>query len=276
MQLAVLGNLLYWIFIPICIVLFLCFVILLGMLIFQRRNKKKNDIDYFSKIIHDLKTPIYAIDGYVLLTTKNLNQPDKVEEYLNKISSLSHHMLALVKDVIDLSKINDNKLEMNLTIGNLNRIIDCCLEQIEPQIYNRNILFQKNIQIKHNKVLVDDLHLIQILTNLLSNAIKYTEPEGRISFSVIESQQNEEVSTYIFKIEDTGYGMSEEFQKHLFEPFAQERAFAHTDVESSGLGLFIVKKLVEMMHGTIEVESKINEGSRFTVIFNLDIVDVVK
>ncbi|MDE5856608.1 MAG: HAMP domain-containing histidine kinase [Anaeroplasmataceae bacterium] len=249
-------------------------MISLGILIGQRRKKKReqNNFDYFSKIIHDLKTPIYAIDGYTLLASKSLNKPEKVEEYLNKITNISHHMLALVKDVTDLSKINNGKLELTTTIGNLNEMIDTCLNNVEPQILRRSIRFEKDIQIVHPKVIADDLHLIQVLTNLLSNAIKYTESEGKIVFTVFEQDLNEETSTFVFRIKDTGYGMSEEFQKHLFEPFAQERTLAHTDVESSGLGLFIVKKLVDIMHGKIEVKSKQNEGSCFTVTINLDIV----
>ncbi|MDE7384768.1 MAG: HAMP domain-containing histidine kinase [Anaeroplasmataceae bacterium] len=273
-MLSVHVDLLLWIFIPLIGFLTLCIILLIVILTIQKRRKKREqeNYDYFSKIIHDLKTPIYAIDGYTLLASKSLNQLDKTEEYLNKISSISRHMLALVKDVTDLSKIKDGKLDMNITIGNMDEIITQCLDNVEPQILRRKIYFEKHIKLIHNKVLVDDLHLIQILTNLLSNAIKYTEAEGKIFFTILEQPRNEETSTYIFSIKDTGYGMSEEFQKHLFEPFAQERALAHTDVESSGLGLFIVKKLIDKMHGTIEVESKPNEGSCFTIAINLDIV----
>lgn len=242
------------------------------LLLKQRKNKNQN-IDYFSKVIHDLKTPIYAIDGYTLLAGQNLEQPQKVKEYLDKISSVSTHMSALVKDVNEISKLKDNKLTLNYQIKNLSDVLACCLENVEPQILKRSIHFVKSIQLVHSCVLVDDLHLIQILTNILSNAIKYTEANGSISFSVTEEEITQESATYIFKIQDTGYGMSEEFQKHIFEPFAQERSAAHTDVEGSGLGLFIVKKLVDMMKGNISVESKQNEGSCFTIRLHLDYID---
>lgn len=276
MQRSILTNLLLWVGIPIILLLCICLAILIYILLWQRKSKKNKDSTYFTKIIHDLKTPIYAIDGFVLLISKSLDQPQKVDEYLNKISNVSHHMLALVKDVIDLSKIKDNQMEVNISIGNIKDIINQCVDQIEPQVFSRNIFFEKEINVFHEKILVDHLHLIQVLTNLLSNAIKYTEPKGKIIFSINEMKLSKETSTFIFKVKDTGYGMSDEFQKHLFEPFAQERAFAHTDVESSGLGLCIVKKLVEMMQGKIEVESKVNEGSCFTVTLNLDIVALIK
>ncbi|MDE6407572.1 MAG: HAMP domain-containing histidine kinase [Anaeroplasmataceae bacterium] len=271
-------NFLLWICIPIIVILLFCLFTLIVIFILQRKRKKNEQasFDYFSKIVHDLKTPIYAIDGFTLLASKNLDQPNKVEEYLNKITNISHHMLALVKDVTDLSKINSDKLEITKTIGNLIEIIDACLNNVEPQMLKRNIKFEKDVQILHPKVIADELHLNQVLTNLLSNAIKYTEPNGKISFTVEEQKLNDLTSTYIFKVKDTGYGMSEEFQKHLFEPFAQERALAHTDVESSGLGLFIVKKLIDKMNGKIEVTSKINEGSCFIVTLDLDIVETYK
>ncbi|MDE6655979.1 MAG: HAMP domain-containing histidine kinase [Anaeroplasmataceae bacterium] len=264
-----------WIFIFVTGILVFCLIILLVILFLQnkRKNNNKNNVDYFDKIIHDLKTPIYAIEGFALLTTKSLDQPKKAEEYLGKIQNVSRHMLSLVKDILDISKINDGKLEIHNAIGDLNDILNCCLDTIEPQMIQRKIHFQKNFHFIHNKVIVDDLHLNQILTNILSNAIKYTEKEGSIIFTIFEKQKTEESSTYIFKIQDTGYGMSEEFQQHIFEPFAQEHTLAHTDVESSGLGLFIVKRLLELMGGAIEVDSKLNEGSCFTIQLDLDFIE---
>ena len=269
---------LFWIFLAIIGIFGIAFITILVILIVEKRREKRkmHAFDYFSKIVHDLKTPIYAIDGFTLLASNSINDPIKTKEYLNKISNISRHMLSLVMDVVDLSKLNSDKLEIKNTIESLSTLIDSCLNNTEPQMLSRNIQFKKDIQITHDKVIVDKLHLIQILTNLLSNAIKYTEPEGEISLTIIEQQKNEETSIYIFKVQDTGYGMSEEFQKHIFEPFAQERALAHTDVESSGLGLFLVKKLVDLMNGTIEVESKQNEGSCFTIVLDLDFVEKVK
>lgn len=276
MQLVIEPSSFVWIFIPIIIILVGMLCIMASILLIQKKKESanRNEFDYFSKVIHDLKTPIYAIDGFTLLTKKCLDQPKKAEDYLEKISNVSRHMLALVTDVVDLSKIHDGKLSLNSTIENLEDVLNRCLENVEPQMIKRKLHFNKHVCITHKKVIVDALHLIQILTNILSNAIKYTEAEGAISFSLFEEVKTEDTSTFIFKIKDTGYGMSDEFQKHIFEPFAQERAMAHTDVESSGLGLFIVKKLIDLMKGTIVIDSKENEGSCFTI--SLDLVFITE
>ncbi|MCM1131709.1 MAG: HAMP domain-containing histidine kinase [Roseburia sp.] len=273
-MLTIMVDSLFWILLTFIGILSIAFITIVVIFIVGKRREKRKEhaFDYFSKILHDLKTPIYAIDGFTLLATNSINDSVKTKEYLNKISNISRHMLSLVMDVLDLSKLNNDKLEITNTIESLPNLIDDCLNNVEPQMLRRNIQFKRDIQITHNKIIVDKLHLIQILTNLLSNAIKYTEPEGTISLTILEQQKNEETSTYIFKVQDTGYGMSEEFQQHIFEPFAQERVMAHTDVESSGLGLFLVKKFVDLMNGTIEVESKQNEGSCFTIVIDLDFI----
>lgn len=277
-MLTIIADSLFWTLLILIGILGIAFITIIVILIVGKRREKRKEhaFDYFSKILHDLKTPIYAIDGFTLLASNSINNPIKTKEYLNKISNISRHMLSLVKDVVDLSKLNSDKLETTNTIECLSALIDACLNNVEPQMLSRDIQFEKDIQIIHDKIIVDKLHLIQILTNLLSNAIKYTEPNGKISLFILEQQKGEESSAYIFKVQDTGYGMSEEFQIHIFEPFAQERALAHTDVESSGLGLFLVRKFVDLMHGSIEVESKQNEGSCFTIILELDYIEKAK
>lgn len=247
---------------------------LLIVFLIKRQQKKEsiaNQIDFMAKITHDLRTPIYAIDGYTLLSTKCLDRPDKVSIYLDKIKRISKQMMALVNDSIDLSKLQNNKIEVKKQRVDLLDCLNLCIENIEAQLENKNIHFVKQIQIEHSFVQADSDQLSKILINLLSNALKYTPSGGTISFLVSEKRIDEIISTYTFKIQDTGCGMSEEFQKHIFEPFTQEGKVENTDVSSSGLGMHIVKQLVELMHGNITVESIPSVGTTFIVSFNFNL-----
>ena len=248
--------------------------ILIIVLLKKRRKQKnlKNQINYIAKITHDLRTPIYAIDGFTLLASRTLNQPEKLELYLDKIKRISQQMLALVNDSIDLSKIQNNKLEVSYENTNLEDCIHTVIENVEAQIENKNLAFEKKIYILHKIVKTDSKILFKILLNLLSNALKYTSSNGTIRFHVFEEEKSEKSSTYRFEIQDTGCGMSKSFQKCVFEPFAQEGKLEHTDVASSGLGMCIVKHLVESLHGKILLNSEQGIGTQISVLFDFEIV----
>ena len=248
-----------------------CIVLIIFLVKRRSRNKAlKTQIDYTAKIVHDLRTPIYAIDGFTLLSTQCIDQPDKVAIYLDKIKRISHQMLTLVNDSIDLAKLQNDKLELVEQETDLVECINICVENIEAQIMNKNIVFEKNILIKHSVVKTDARVLIRILLNLLSNALKYTPSNGTIRLYVLEWEKNETEATYHFEIQDTGNGISKEFQKHIFEPFSQEGKVEHTDTESSGLGMFIVKNLVEQMKGKLLLNSEEHVGTQFIALFDFE------
>lgn len=249
-------------------------LILLIVFFIKKQQKKKsiaNQIDFMAKITHDLRTPIYAIDGYTLLSMKCLDQPDKVKIYLDKIKRISKQMMALVNDSIDLSKLQNNKLEVKEQRVDLLECLNLCIENIEAQLENKNIHFVKQIQIEHTFVQADSDQLSKIIINLLSNALKYTPSGGKITLFVLEKRKDQIISNYTFQIQDTGCGMSKEFQRHIFEPFTQEGKAENTDVSSSGLGMYIVKQLVDLMHGNITVDSKQSVGTAFTVSFDFNL-----
>lgn len=247
--------------------LLLLSVNIIGILLYLRKRKKKtkDQIDYIARIVHDMRTPIYSIDGYILLAEQKLDCPEKVKEYLVKTKNITQQLLAVVNDSVDYSKANNHKMSIENQETNLREWLQKCLSQIEILINNKGIKFVKTISIRHEKVWVDQDKLSKIILNLLSNALKYTKSDGVISLAIAEKEQNNLRSTYVFEVQDTGIGMSKEFQKHIFEPFSQEKTLEHTDIASSGLGMSLVKCMVDLIGGKIEVESKEFVGTKFTL-----------
>lgn len=242
---------------------------ILFIIFFVKRHQRKktliNQIDYMAKLTHDLRTPLCAIDGYTLLCKNVLDEPEKLGVYIDKIKRVSNQMMVLINDSIDLSKAQNKKEKEKEQKIDLNECLNLCIESIEYQLENKSISFIKHIQIDHSTICTNEVYLKKIVLNLLSNALKYTPSDGTITLFVSERRKGEEKSTYTFVIEDTGCGMSKEFQKHIFEPFAQEGKVENTDVSSSGLGMYIVKQLVDLLQGSIRVESEQSVGTRFIV-----------
>lgn len=234
----------------------------------QRKKEMASQIDYVARMAHDMRTPIYAIDGYALLAEKCLEQPEKLEEHIKKIKRITQQLLAVVNDSVDYSKLQNHKMVLQNQETNFKKWLSICLEQIEVQTENKGVRFVKDINLLHERFLLDQDKLSKILLNLLSNALKYTDQTGEIRFSVTEEEQDDLFSGFVFVVEDTGIGMSQEFQKHIFEPFSQERII-NTDVASSGLGMYLVKSLADLLKGNLEIYSKEEVGTKiiFTVAF---------
>ncbi len=255
-------------------ILVLFILTILGYFVYSiiRKHQFENNInqntDYFSRLAHDLKSPLAAIDGYAFLSKQCVNDPQKILNYLDRIEFSSKYMQEVIDDTVTLSKINKNKEEISIVRVNLKDLINLCLNTIEVQLNNRNIQLEKDIDVQHYWVMTDGLHLTRIIMNLLNNAMKYTNEFGKVWFQVKEIEKNYNLSLYQFIIKDTGCGMSKEFQKRVFEPFVQERRIS-TNIPSSGLGLYIVKKFVDLLHGEIIVESEENVGSCFTIKLEL-------
>lgn len=229
----------------------------------EEANRAKSD--FLSAMSHDIRTPMNAIMGMTTLARAHLDNRERVEDCLRKISVSSRHLLSLVNDILDMSKIEQSKVPLNHMLVDLPDLIEQLTAIIEPQAQETGLHFTaRTAQVSHRSFLGDALRINQILINLLSNAVKFTPEGGRVDFLAeeIPPVRNGWIR-YRFTIRDTGIGMVPEFLDHVFSPFARGRAAAQ--VEGTGLGLSITKGLVELMGGTISVESQVGRGSTFRV-----------
>ena len=238
----------------------------------QAANKAKTA--FLSHMSHDMRTPMNAIIGFTGIAMKN-DPSDEVKNCLEKIDESSEYLLSLINDVLDLTHIESGKVKYNPVPADLKSITDFALDITKGFLTNRDISFKiQREEAKIPNVLVDPVRLRDVLVNILSNAVKFTPDGGTITF---EAQCQEKGGDgYInmrYRISDTGIGMSEEFTKEVFEEFAQEDSDVRTQYHGAGLGMAIVKKYVDMMGGTISVQSKKHEGTTFTVDIPLEITD---
>lgn len=222
---------------------------------------------FLSNMSHDIRTPMNAIVGLSVLLARDAENPEKVKEYTRKITSSSHYLLSLINDVLDMSKIESGKTSLNITEFSLPELLEELYTILKPQARSKQQNFEFYTQgCLAEKLLGDQLHLNQILINLLSNAVKYTPVDGNISFLVQDlPQTSPNFANIRFVVKDDGMGMSESFLETLFDPFSRENNSTVSGIQGTGLGMTITKNLVELMGGTIDVESKLGEGSSFTV-----------
>ncbi len=225
---------------------------------------------FLSRISHEIRTPLNAIIGMSTLASSYLDDEAKIENYIGKILTSSKHLLSLINDVLDMSKIESGKLQISRVPFKLDSITNEIRSIIYPQTEARNQSLEIYTDVIHEHLVGDSLRLAQILINLLSNSVKYTPKGGAVRLEIIEYPERFSNTTrFSFKVQDSGIGMSAEFQKKLFQPFEQER----NDTGGTGLGMAITKNLVTMMNGEISVESEIGNGSCFIVSlpFQLDL-----
>lgn len=215
---------------------------------------------------HDIRTPMNAIIGYVELARRHLGEPEKLSEYMNNISSCGQKLLSLLNNVLDLARIENNKTIVEETIENADEIVSSCITMFRNAAEKKGQTLSYRQNLTEPYIYVDAGHLSEIIMNLLSNAVKYTGNGGSISVTARQEKSGREGwCNIIVSVADTGIGMSEEFQKHIFEEFTRERSTTVSGVEGAGLGMGIVKKLVDLMGGEITLQSRIGEGSTFTV-----------
>lgn len=230
----------------------------------EEANRAKSK--FLSSMSHDIRTPLNAIMGMTALAGTNIDNQERVTDCLKKISLSSRHLVSLINDILDMSKIEQGKLAMNQQTIFIQQLLEQVVAIIEPQAHARNLYFCLDVtQIRQKYFHGDALRINQILLNLLSNAVKFT-PEGgtvKLQAEEIEPEKKENCVRYRFQVQDTGIGMPQEFMGCIFEPFARGSEVAHT--EGTGLGLSIVKGLVEAMEGIIWVDSEIGKGSVFMV-----------
>ena len=227
-------------------------------------NKAKSS--FLLNMSHDIRTPMNAIIGYAELASRHLQETDKLGRYLEEIQICGKELLSMLGNVLDLARIENNKVEMEYTVSNVHECFENCVIMFQQQAESKNQTISLTEQIMYPYVYMDEPHLSEVCLNIISNAIKYTNTGGWISCNVVQkSCEKEDWCNMIISITDNGIGMSEEFQKRVFETFERERNTTSSHIEGSGIGMGITKKLVELMDGTIEVESKQGEGSTFTV-----------
>ena len=227
-------------------------------------NKAKSS--FLFNMSHDIRTPMNAIIGYAELASRHLQETEKLGRYLEKIQICGKELLSMLGNVLDLARIENNKVEMEYTVSNVHECFENCIIMFQQQAESKNQTLSLTEQIMYPYVYMDAPHLSEVCLNIISNAIKYTNTGGMISCNVVQkSCEKEDWCNMIITITDNGIGMSEEFQKRIFETFERERNTTLSHIDGSGIGMGITKKLVELMDGTIEVESKQGEGSTFTV-----------
>ena len=230
----------------------------------ESANRAKST--FLFNMSHDIRTPMNAIIGYADLASRHLDDPAKLEKYMENIQVCGQNLLMLLNNVLDLARIENDKTEIEYSVSDIEKDFRNCIAMFQNQADSKGQTLTVTAQLKHPYVYADIPHLTEVCTNLVSNAVKYTGACGTIHCDVTQKPGKKEGwCDMVVTVADNGIGMSQEFQKHIFEPFERERTSTVSKVEGSGIGMGIVKKLVGLMGGTVEVESKIGVGSTFTV-----------
>ena len=235
----------------------------------EKASKAKTD--FLSNMSHDIRTPMNAIIGITTLMKNELHQPEKLAEHLAKLESSGQLLLGIINDILDMSRIESGKTTLNVEKMNLPRQISQLDSVIRQQAGQRRQTFTVETHVQHENVLGDPNRLKQVLMNILSNAVKYTPNGGHIRLEIDELTHTEHYTKYRFVVQDNGIGMSEEFQKTLFEPFTREEKSGTNKVQGTGLGMAITKSIVDLMGGTIRVESTTGKGTQFEVVLEFPI-----
>lgn len=230
----------------------------------ESANRAKST--FLFNMSHDIRTPMNAIIGYADLASRHLDDPAKLKNYMENIQVCGQNLLMLLNNVLDLARIENDKTEMEYSVSDIEKDFRNCVAMFRNQADSKGQTLMVTTQLQYPYIYADIPHLTEVCTNLVSNAVKYTGAGGTIRCNVTQKPgEKEGWCDTVVTVADNGIGMSQEFQKHIFEPFERERTSTVSKVEGSGIGMGIVKKLVGLMGGTVEVESRIGVGSTFTV-----------
>ena len=228
--------------------------------------------EFLSNMSHDIRTPINGIMGMLDIAEDNFDNKARVRDCMTKMRGAASHLLSLINDVLDMTKIESGNMQMLDTSFDLRALLESCCSIVEGQIADRHMTFTKQIgPFWHPYLIGSELHIRQVLINILSNSVKYTPDGGEINFRAKETLFEEGLVHLRMEIKDNGIGMSEEFLQHIFEPFTQEQRSSRTHYKGTGLGMAITKKLVDQMHGSLDVESEPGKGSTFIVRLSLPV-----
>ncbi len=234
----------------------------------QRASRAKTM--FLNNMSHDIRTPMNAIIGFTNLAAAHLDDRELVQDYLSKIAASSSHLLSLINDVLDMSRIESGRVTIDETVCSLPQVLQDLQSIIRADLETKGLnLCMDDGALIHPYVVCDRLRLNQVLLNILSNALKFTPAGGKISISAVERPgDTADTAIYEFCIRDTGIGMAPEFLEHIFEPFERERTSTVSGIQGTGLGMSITKNLVELMNGRIAVESRLGQGSAFLCSFS--------
>ncbi len=247
-----------------------------ALLLAEKASQAKSE--FLSRMSHDIRTPMNAVIGYATIAATHIDEKERVKDCLKKILSSGEHLQGLINDVLDMSRIEAGKESLNTVRTSISEMIRTVLPMIQPHIANKQIeLYVDTIDIKNEYVYADAQKIRQLLLNILGNAAKFTSNGGSISVKIKQSMSRKAGhAVYTFLVKDTGIGMSREFQKHLFETFSQERTSTNSKQLGTGLGMAIAKNYVDMMGGTISVESEVGKGTEFAVKLEFRLQEDVK
>jgi len=230
----------------------------------ESANRAKST--FLFNMSHDIRTPMNVIIGYADLASRHSDDPAKLKKYMENIQVCGQNLLMLLNNVLDLARIENDKTEMEYSVSDIDKDFRNCIAMFRNLADSKGQTLMVTTQLLHPYIYADIPHLTEVCTNLVSNAVKYTGAGGTIRCDVTQKPgEKESWCNMVITVADNGIGMSQEFQKHIFEPFERERTSTISKVEGSGIGMGIVKKLVGLMGGTVEVESRIGVGSTFTV-----------
>ena len=231
----------------------------------QHANRAKTT--FLNNMSHDIRTPMNAIIGFTSLAATHIDKPEQVRDYLAKIQTASSHLMSLINDVLDMSRIEAGKVKIEEKQVHLPDLIHDLRTIVQTDINSKQLEFYiDTVDVQNEDIICDRLRLNQILLNLLSNAMKFTGPGGMVSLRIIQTQNAPKgYAGYEFRVRDTGIGISKEFQKHIFEAFTREQTSTVSGIQGTGLGMAITKSIVDIMGGTISVQSEVGKGTEFTV-----------
>ena len=239
----------------------------------ERANQAKTD--FLSTMSHDIRTPMNAIIGLTTIASKNVDDPVSIRENLHKINLASSHLLTLINDILDITKVESGKLTLSPVTFSIRECAENLVNISQPMVKEKNIDFHFRVsRIEHEYLFADQLRINQIYINILSNAIKYTEPGGRVSLDLREEPgPDDRTVRLIYTVQDTGIGMTPEFMKKMYEPFSRQTDSRVNSVQGTGLGLAITRQMVSLMNGTIDCQSRLGEGTTFTVRLDIPLAD---
>ena len=239
----------------------------------EAANRAKSD--FLSAMSHDIRTPMNAILGLTTIAQRNVDDPAIVKDSLHKIGLASNHLLTLINDILDISKVESGKLTLTPATFSIVEVTENLVNISQPMVKEKNIAFQFHANaVEHEYLCADQLRINQVFINILSNALKFTEPFGSVAVDLQELEsETPGMVRLVYRVADTGMGMSEEFMEHMYESFSRQTDSRVNKVQGTGLGLAITKQMIDLMGGTIECQSKLGEGTTFTVTLDLLIAE---
>ena len=244
----------------------------------QARHANQAKTTFLSNMSHDIRTPMNAIIGFTTIAVSHIDNRTQVQDCLQKVLASSNHLLSLINDILDMSRIESGKVQIKEQECNISELTHNLVNIIQPQVKAKQLeLFIDTFDVVNEDVVADALKLSQIFVNLLGNAVKYTPAGGTVSFRIYQQATfRHGYGDYVFIVKDNGIGMSADFVEHIFEPFERESSTTKTGIQGTGLGMAITKNIVDMMGGTITVQSEKGKGSEFRVDLSLRLQDVEK